>query len=132
MSAREDVTDWRELREFRGVDLSESFVLGWTVEGDTILVDLDLLLEPGHAFYEAPRPAEKVCIRPAVLEFPHCDAVQVDDRAASTALESVVASLAGGSIEGFCVFNDGVYEMKGSFGCVVVDAERPVLRLTGR
>ena len=132
MSTRKDVTDWRELREFRGVDLTESFVLGWSLKGDTLLVDLDVLLEPGHAFYERPRPAEKVCIRPAVLEFPHCDAVQVDDRAASTDIASTVASLAGGRIESFCVFNDGVYEMKGGFGSVVLDAERPVLRLTGR
>ena len=33
------------------------------------IVDVDLLLQPDHPFYERPRPAEKVCIRPALIEF---------------------------------------------------------------
>ncbi len=131
MSAPHDATDWRDLREFRGVDLSRSFVLGWTIEGDTLFVDLDLFLEDDHPFYEKPRPAEKVCIRPGVLEFPHCDSVQRDDIGTSD-MREVVESLRLGAIEGLCVYDDGIYEMSGKFGRVVIDSERPVLRLTAR
>ena len=132
MNSRNDATDWRELREFRGVDLTASFVLGWTLEADTLVVDIDLKLDPEHAFYEKPRPAEKICIRPAVLEFPHCDGIRLTDVDGSTDLAAVVASLGAGRIDGLCVYDDGIYEIRGKFGRIVIDSERPVLRLTGR
>ena len=56
---------WRDLREFAGVDLAKSFILSWHVEAETLVIDIDLYLEPEHPFYETPRPAEKVCIRAA-------------------------------------------------------------------
>lgn len=131
MSSRADRTDWRELREFRHIDLEASFALGWRLDGDTLYVDLDLYLEPGHAFYEPPRPAEKVCIRPAVLEFPHCDGLSRPDDGAGADMGALVAALGIGGIEGFVVYEHGVYELSGKFGTVVIDAGRAVLRLTG-
>ena len=71
-------TDWRDLREFAAVDLSRSFVLSWEVESGVLLIDVDLLLTPEHPFYETPRPREKVCIRPAVIEFPFCQRIASD------------------------------------------------------
>jgi len=62
-----EATDWRMLREFAGVDLSRSFVLIWELASETLMIDVDLFLTPEHPFYEKPRPAEKVCIRPAVI-----------------------------------------------------------------
>jgi hypothetical protein len=126
-----DRTDWRDLREFRHVDLESSFVLGWQLDGDTLCVDLDLHLEPGHVFYEAPRPAEKVCIRPAVLEFPHCESLSRPDDGAGADMGALVAALGIGNIESLVVYGDGVYELSGKFGTVVIDASRAVLRLTG-
>ncbi len=131
MSVHGDRTDWRELREFRYLDLEASFVLGWQLRGDTLCVDLDLHLEPGHAFYETPRPAEKVCIRPAVLEFPHCEGLSRPDDGAGADRGALVAALGIGNIDGLVVYADGVYELSGKFGTVVIDAGRPVLRLTG-
>jgi len=46
-----DVTDWRELREFKAVDLSKSFVLSWDTESESLLIDVDLFLCSDHAFY---------------------------------------------------------------------------------
>ena len=131
MTSAQDRTDWRELREFRHVDLDASFVLGWQLDGDTLNVDIDLHLEPGHSFYEAPRPAEKVCIRPAVLEFPHCESITRPDDGAGADMGALVAALGIGGIHGFVVYDDGVYELSGKFGTVVIDAGRVVLRLTG-
>ena len=84
MSAANDAVDWRKLREFAGVDLASSFVLTWHFESDTLFVDCDVLLQPEHAFYEKPRPAEKVCIRPAIIEFPFCTALSLDGSSASS------------------------------------------------
>ncbi len=122
--------DWRKLREFADVDLERSFVLSWHCEAGTLLVDIDLLLLPDHPFYEKPRPAEKVCIRPALIEFPYCQVVKAGtDRGNDIA--AVVAGLGIGAITGLRLLADGHYEVSGEFGEVEVEAERPLLRLKG-
>lgn len=121
MSDAPDTVDWQHLREFAAVDLTKSFVLSWHMESDTLMVDIDLFLTPEHPFFEKPRPAEKVCIRPACIEFPYCDSVT------HNGVEGVGAIGIGG-IDNLVV-RDGVYEITGEFGTVVVDAERPLLRL---
>ena len=63
--------DWRKLREFADVELTKSYVLAWLLDGGALLVEVDLELSESHAFYEKPRPAERVCIRPATIEFPY-------------------------------------------------------------
>jgi hypothetical protein len=123
MSEAGEPVDWQHLREFAAVDLSKSFVLSWHMESDILMVDVDLYLAPEHPFYEKPRPAEKICIRPACIEFPHCDSVTHDG-------EEGVASIGLGAIDNL-VAHDGIYEISGDFGTVVIDAERPLLRLKG-
>jgi len=53
----DDTTDWTDLREFKSVDLTQSFVLSWSTESESLLVDVDLFLCPDHTFFEKPRPA---------------------------------------------------------------------------
>ena len=122
-------TDWRKLREFAAVDLSRSFVLSWEVTSETLMIDIDLFLTPEHPFYEKPRPAQKVCIRPAVIEFPYCESV-IADRLPATAEPTAAAQKLGlGAIPGFRRLADGRNEISGDFGVVVIDAERPIMRL---
>ena len=123
-------TDWRKLREFAGVDIGRSFVLSWHIESETLMVDVDLFLTPENPFYEQPRPAEKVCIRAAIIEFPYCDAVTVDGQCAGSRDETV-GGLGHGAIEGLRRHNDGRYEINGKFGTVFITAERPILKLKG-
>jgi hypothetical protein len=122
-------TDWRELREFAAVDLSRSFALSWEVHSDALLIDVDVLLTPEHPFYETPRPKEKVCIRPAIIEFPFCEGVASDDVPAETKPASAVKRLKNGAITGLRQLGDGRYEISGEFGAVIIEAERPILRL---
>jgi len=124
-------TDWRMLREFAAVDLERSFVLSWELESGTLLVDVDLFLTPEHPFYEKPRPAEKVCIRAAVIEFPLCDRLESDHVLANSGPATVASQLGHGAIAGLRKLADGRYEINGDFGVVLVDAERPILRLKG-
>jgi hypothetical protein len=127
---RENPTNWTELREFRAVDLLQSFVLSWHAESGSPQIDLDLYLCPEHAFYERPRPKERACFRPAFLEFPHCtrlvSAVFKDD---GNAVSETAGKLASGRITGLRLVDDGRYEMNGAFGRVEIHAERPILRL---
>ncbi len=125
-----DKTGWRELREFADVDLTKSYVLAWQSEGDTLLIDVDLYLETDHPFFERPRPAEKVCIRPALIEFPYVDECRLGD-SASRQLSEFIEDIGIGAIEDLSVSGDGCYEIRGEFGTVSVNAERPILRLKG-
>lgn len=121
---------WRHLREFVDVDVSRSFVIGWHVERAMLVIDVDLYLEPDHPFYETPRPAEKVCVRPAVIEFPYCDEL-VSDRVTGANVLEIAGNLGHGAIEDLRVVADGRYEISGEFGTVSVNAERPILKLKG-
>lgn len=126
-----DAVDWRKLREFAGVDLSASYVLSWALERGALLIDVDVLLTPEHAFYETPRPAEKICIRPGVIEFPYCQSIVVDSVATRESLSEIVERLQLGAIETLWRHSDGPYEIRGEFGSVRIDAERPILRMRG-
>ena len=94
-----------------------------------LVVDIDLVLEPEHPFYEKPRPAEKVCIRPAVIEFPHCEALALDGDAGEDAIGAVAGRIGLGAITGLIRRDEGPFEIEGKFGRVSIDAERPILRL---
>jgi hypothetical protein len=121
-------TDWRRLREFASVDLNQSFILSWHVESETLMIDIDVFLTAEHPFYEKPRPSEKVCIRPAIIEFPICEGISVDGNSQST-LGETAESLGHGAIDGLQRHENGQYEINGNFGTVLVTAERPLLRL---
>ena len=130
MDATQGDIGWRQLREFADVDLSRSFVLSWRVEREMLVIDVDLYLVPDHPFYERPRPAEKICIRPAVIEFPYCDEL-LSDRVQGADLVEIAGNLGHGAIADLRVVADGRYEISGEFGTVSVNAERPILRLKG-
>ena len=122
---------WRQLREFADVDLAKSFVLSWHSEGETLVLDIDVYLEADHPFYEKPRPAEKICIRPAVIEFPYCEALRADAEDGSEVID-IAEKLKHGAISDLHVLDDGRYAISGEFGTVLITAERPILRLKGQ
>lgn len=92
-------------------------------------MDLDLFLTPEHPFYEKPRPAQKACIRPAVIEFPYCETITAENFSEDIGLAAAARRIGHGAITGFRRRADGCYEINGEFGTVVIDAERPILRL---
>ena len=127
--ASDDSTDWRQLREFSAADLTQSFVLSCEVQSETLLIDVDLFLTPEHAFYEKPRPKQKVCIRPAVIEFPYCETITGDSIGEVNSIADAARRIRPGAITGFRRLAGGHYEISGAFGVVLIDAERPILRL---
>ena len=131
MSETDGATDWRMLREFAATDLTQSYVLSCEVVSETLLIEIDLYLTPEHPFYEKPRPAQKVCIRPAVIEFPYCEAISSKRIVEGTEPQAAARRIGHGAIDGFRRLNDGRYEISGEFGAVLIDAERPILRIKG-
>jgi hypothetical protein len=131
VSGDSEAVDWRKLREFADVDLARSFVLSWQFEAETLLIDTDIHLLPNHPFYETPRPAEKVCIRPALIEFPYCVGISLGGSSIGRGPSASVRGLGNGAITGLRRYADGRYELRGDFGRVTIEAERPILRLEG-
>jgi len=129
MSTADESVDWRKLREFADVELTKSYVLSWHVEGDSLVIDVDLILTPEHPFFEKPRPSEKMCIRPAVIEFPYCESIRIGGTAVEEPLNDAVARLELGAIKGLKRMHEGPFEISGEFGTVRIDSERPILRL---
>jgi hypothetical protein len=123
-------TDWRKIREFAAVELDKSFVLTWNFESETLMVDVDVRLSPDHPFYEKPRPAEKVCIRPAIIEFPYCEKLTVEGHSSASVAE-MAKGLGHGAVTGLVRYEDGRYEIDGEFGTVLITSDRPILRLKG-
>ena len=122
-----DTTDWRELREFKAIELTKSYILAWSVESGSLLIDVDLCLGPDHAFYEEPRPAEKACYHPAWIDFPRCETAT--DSVTQGHLADSVQNLRPGQISNLMRTGEGRYELRGEFGTVVIRAERPMVRL---
>lgn len=121
--------DWRELREFAGIDLTQSFVLSWEMRDESLTLDVDLCLTADHPFYEEPRPSERICIRPATLEFPYCSSILGGGTDETQPLKAIASNLGHGRIEDLKRIGDGQYRIAGSFGVVRIEAERPLLRL---
>ena len=122
-------TNWTEFREFATVDLEQSFVIAWESEGQSLMIDLDVVLRPGHTFYEEPRPAEGACYRPAVIEFPTCTQITAPGKDGSDDVTEVIEILKVGRIAGFRRTGSGRYAISGEFGTVGINSERPLLRL---
>jgi len=122
-------TNWTEFREFATVDLEQSFVIAWESEGQSLMIDLDVVLRPGHTFYEAPRPAEGACYRPAVIEFPICTQITAPGKDGSDDVTEAIELLKVGRIAGFRRTGSGRYAISGEFGTVAINSERPLLRL---
>lgn len=128
MADTSDLVDWRELREFTAIDLMKSYVLSWRADGKSLQVDVDLYLTSDHPFFEAPRPAEKVCFRPCVIEFPLCESIKFGDSNGSKHIGETADQLGLGAITGLRRLNDGPFVIEGDFGKVQIDSERPILR----
>jgi len=125
----DNTTDWKQLREFNAVDLTMSFVVSWGLEAESLLIDVDLCLGPQHVFYEKPRPSETACYHPAIIEFPDCTMAKETNDNDDGPVSGTISALPAGRISGLRRIGEGRYEICGTFGTVVIVAERPMVRL---
>jgi len=63
------IMDWSEMSVFEGVDLSDSFILGWTQDGGRLAFYIEASIWPASKYYSTPKAGEYTCYRKAVLEF---------------------------------------------------------------
>lgn len=54
---------------FEGVDLNDSFVLGWTQDDGRLAFYIEASIWPASKYYSTPKEGEYTCYRKAVIEF---------------------------------------------------------------
>ena len=61
--------------QLQGIDLTDSWVLGWRETGGTLEFSIEFSLRPESAFYRTPKRGEWTCYRRGVLRFDGVTAV---------------------------------------------------------
>ncbi len=107
---------------FDGVDLEDSWVLGWHVEAGLGRLAFQIAsLWPGHEYYATPLPEDYTCYKRARLIFERVTCI--DGLLPMDAVKSHAdpdGSIDYGNIEGLCAAGEGVYKFGGEFGEVSV------------
>jgi hypothetical protein len=116
--------------EFDGVDLTESYVLGWGMHGDDLRFDLELALVPGHPAYTLPKPDERTCWHPGTLTFLAVRSIRgLDPQDQVRSAIDADDKLDYGNIDTFEEVA-GEYRLSGDFGDVLLESNRPRIHLT--
>jgi hypothetical protein len=125
-----DVSCFRELngekRMFDGVDLEDSWILGWHFDADQhrLVFNLEASLWPGHTSYVLPSPDKHTCYKQAHLIFE-----QVANVNGLLPMDSVKTnidpdgSIDYGNVEGLHCVGDGIYKFSSDFGEVSIRCE---------
>jgi hypothetical protein len=53
--------NWTEIPEFNGIDLSESYILGWSISQDTVEFELEVVLCSDHPQFHKPPTTDWAC-----------------------------------------------------------------------
>jgi hypothetical protein len=118
-------SDWTQLREFDGVDLSESYVLGWQLTPAGLAFELDVALTPDHPSYRPPRADERMCWVRGWLRFPAAASVQgLQDQSSVVGATDATGARDYGNIDALS-WADGQAHVVGEFGDVTLHSSRP-------
>ena len=61
--------NWTQIELFKGIDLNDSFVLGWAHEYGQLSFELEASIWPDSKYYSKPQNGEYTCYRKAALKF---------------------------------------------------------------
>jgi len=104
---------------FKGIDLSDSFVLSWTLD-DKFLIEIEASVWPESEYYQKPLDNEYTCYRNATIafsSFSECLGVVGQNTRIPTLDLNGTSDY--GNIDSFTQNNNG-YQILGEFGNVVV------------
>lgn len=113
--------DWKEMKEFAGIDLNDSFVLSWNYGKQNILIELEASVWPESKHYKALKCGEYTCYRKAIIEV--TNAKSVEGMLKQESAEPIIdpdGSEDYGNIDSLSVIN-GCFNITGAFGNVSVE-----------
>ena len=118
MSTAEMSTDWQALQVFKGIDLYDSFVLGWSLKNHDLTFRLEVSVWPDSEYYKRPKAGEHTCYLKATLRFTQVSHVQgLLSQAVAESTTDPDGSTDYGTIEGLQI-RQGHYLIEGDFGRV--------------
>ena len=111
---------WEELPLFSGIDLHDSFVLGWKFEGGSLCFELEASIWPESKYYVPPKPGEHTCYRKATLQFLGAkEVVGLKPISSVRFMTDPDGSIDYGNIDSLVISN-GDYSVSGEFGVVKI------------
>jgi len=119
---------------FDGVDLEDSWVLGWYVDAgrNRLVFELEASLWPGHKYYVPPPPAAHTCYKRVRLIFERvAGIVGLSPMDAVKPQVDPDGSIDYGNIEGLRQTGEGAYKLGGDFGEVSIKCEGVRLEVAG-
>jgi hypothetical protein len=71
-------TKSKEMDQFRGVDLEDSWIINWYFDKNkkSLVINLEASLWPESPYYEAPKPGEYTCYKKSLLIFESVESVE--------------------------------------------------------
>lgn len=109
---------WTELEQFRGIDLNDSFILGWHLEGRSVIFDLEASLWPESEYYMPPKPGEYTCYRRATLAFKNViGCIGLPSMKSAPKSADAAEEIDFGNIDSLQILEDG-FSVSGDFGTV--------------
>ena len=110
-----------------GVDLQDSFILGWTVSENEFFIQLEASIWPSSVHYTKPKPNEYTCYKKAVLTFSDFTYIEsVKEQSEITPTTDLDSSLDYGNIDSFSKTESGFF-ISACFGSVTINSGKVVL-----
>lgn len=108
--------NWTELKEFKGIDLNDSFVLDWLLTETELSFELEASIWPDSEFYQTPKPNQHTCYKSAELKFSNFTKVTgLKLKSQTHASKEPDGSIDYGNIDSLTKTNAG-YDLTGNFG----------------
>lgn len=122
--------DWTEISAFNQLDLSESFILSWTMESGDLLFEADFVLAVDHPEYRNPPPDEWACFRRGTLTFPNVRSVTgLPSRANVRPAIDATGEIDYGHFDSLIEKAPGIFELSGDFGVARLECGQPTVRI---
>jgi hypothetical protein len=112
--------NWTEIAHFKGIDLNDSFVLGWEFNKDQLTLKIEASIWPQSKYYTKPKNDEFTCYRNAQISF-----YGVKNIEGLLSIQSVKPTIDPdgsadyGNIESLAKTNNG-FNLSGEFGVVKI------------
>ena len=115
----------------KGIDLTDSFVLSWRTEDDSLIFNVEFSLWPESEFYTPPKPNQYTCYRKSSLIFTNVS--QLNGLKSMKETQSTTdpdGTIDYGNIDEFTSNSDNNVWMSGDFGEVKLRCDNWDIQIT--